>query len=103
MSLHFLKDAQRRKQQGDAQRVKQVKVGFNKWQYNTVHSFLEELKTSGAVEAELGAPINVSIDWSTENDLKAAHIELQGKHAYKVIKIQDVLEAAAPKDETAND
>ncbi len=74
---------------------RKITVGFTEWQYNTVHAFLEQMRTSGEVEKELGAPIKVSIDWSAQNEEKKPHVAFEGKNAHKIIALKDILEAAS--------
>lgn len=91
MSLKSLKDHQARKNSNK----KQVKVGFTKWQYQTVHAFLEELRDSGQVEKDLGAPIKVEVNWADASGAEKAHIYFEGSRAHKIIMIKDILEAAS--------
>lgn len=99
MSLRSL--AEYRARRGNKTK-RQVRVPFTKWQYDTVHAFLNGLRDSGKVEAELGAPIKVEVDWSHENQEKAPHVYLQGSRAYKTIFLKDILEAAADAEAKAN-
>lgn len=92
MSLHHLKDYQNRHRK-TAKR--QVHVPFTKWQYETVHAFLKQLRESGKVEAELGAPIEVRLDWSAQNEVGHPHVLLQGSHSNKTIPLKLILDAAA--------
>jgi hypothetical protein len=99
MSLNDLARARARKAQSNASKqVKPIKVPFTKWQYDTVHAFLNQLREGGKVEAELGAPITVEVDWSHQNLEGKPHVYLQGSKGYKTIPLKDILEAAAPAE-----
>lgn len=95
MSLRLLKNHQQKKAYHEAKAKKRVRVPFTKWQYDTVHAFLNQLRESGKVEEELGAPITVEVDWSHENLERMPHVYLQGSKSYKTIPLKDILEAAA--------
>lgn len=99
MTLRLLKSHQAKMAHHAAVQKKRVRVPFSRWQYETVHAFLNHLRDNGSVELELGAPIKVEVDWSHQNDEKAPHIFFQGKHAHKTVLIKDVLEAAMTPQE----
>jgi hypothetical protein len=104
MTLRLLKNHQAKKAYHESKQKKRVRVPFTKWQYDTVHAFLNNIRESGKVEEELGAPITVEVDWSHENMERMPHVYLQGKDGYKTIPLKDILEAAAVTlpDENSN-
>lgn len=98
MSLKLLKNHQA-KLEHHKRAKKQVRVPFTRWQYETVHAFLNQMRESGKVEEELGAPIKVEIDWSEHNELKYPHVFFQGPKGHKSIPLRLILEAALPKEQ----
>jgi len=70
---------------------KKIKVGFTEQQHQIVHEFLKFIQPQA--EKELVSPVQVRVDWSDQNDVKAPHVFLKGKAAEKTILIKDILEA----------
>lgn len=71
--------------------TKKIKVGFTKEQHAKVNDFLEFIKPK--VINELGNSIEVTVDWSEDNEMDRPCVIFEGIHLRKVIGIKEILEA----------
>ena len=60
---------------------------YSKANKKVIDSYFNDPKVRELVENDLGLPIKVRVDW--ENGM----ISVQGKNAYKKLKIKDILDA----------
>lgn len=68
-----------------------IRVGFTKEQHDKVNAFLEFIKPQ--VIKDFGNSVQVTVDWSEDNDIQKPHVKFEGGGLQKVIPLKEILEA----------